>query len=149
MSRRIGALIVHCRKLGECCGGHFLSLSPRTMEALEAIRPDPCDDGLRVFDMNPRVVTMRIRRMAQAAGLDDGYGAHSPRTGMMLDLVSADLSIVKISALARRHHRYTLPMTIPQASIPWDAVPGSCAQQVSDDEAGNDPHERNESTLRA
>ena len=119
------------------------------MEALEAIRPDPCDDGLRVFDMNPRVVTMRIRRMAQAAGLDDGYGAHSPRIGMIQDLVSADLSIAKISALARRHHRYTIPMNIPQAYIPWDAVPGSCAQQVSDDEAGNDPHERNESTLRA
>ena len=149
MRRRIGALIVHCRKLGECCGGHFLSLSPRTMGALEAIRPDSCDDDLRVFDMSPRVVTMRIRRMAQAAGLDDGYGGHSPRIGMILDLVSADLSIAKISVLARRHHRYTLPMTIPQAYIPWDAVPGSCAQQVSADEADNDPHEHIESTLRA
>ena len=128
-----GMLIVHCLKLGECCGGHSASLSPRTMEALEAIWPDPCDDDSRVFAMHPRNVTMRIRRMTRAAGLGDGYSAHSPRIGMMQDLVEAGFSIAQIAVFGRWHNPHTIHRNIPQAYIPWDAVPGSCAQQVGDD----------------
>lgn len=77
-------------------------LSPRTMRALEVIKPKNAQETDRVFGAKD-IGTMsdRIRRAAIAAGLCDGYSGHSPRVGMIYDMVAADVSPTAIIHVAR------------------------------------------------
>ena len=77
-------------------------LSPRTMRALEAIRPKDAQETDRVFGTKyRRTIYRRIRRAAIDAGLGDGYSSHSPRVGMIYDMVAADVSSTAIIHAAR------------------------------------------------
>ena len=77
-------------------------LSPRTMRALEAIRPKDAQETDRVFGTKTlSTIFERIRRAASAAGLGDGYSGHSPRVGMIYDLVAEDVSPSAIIHAAR------------------------------------------------
>ena len=77
-------------------------LSPRTMRALEGIRPKDAQETDRVFGTKYRnTIYDRIRRAASAAGLGDGYSGHSPRIGMIYDMVTADVSPTAIIHAAR------------------------------------------------
>ena len=77
-------------------------LSPRTMRALEAIRPKDAQETDRCFGAKDRgTMSDRIRRAAIAAGLGDGYSGHSPRIGMIYDMVAADVSPTAIIHAAR------------------------------------------------
>ena len=77
-------------------------LSPRTMRALEAIKPKDAQETDRVFGTKYRqTIYDRIHRAAIAAGLGDGYSGHSPRVGMIYDMVAADVSSTAIIHAAR------------------------------------------------
>ena len=77
-------------------------LSPRTMRALEAIKPKDAQETDRVFGTKHRqTIYDRIHRAAIAAGLGDGYSGHSPRVGMIYDMVAADVSSTAITQAAR------------------------------------------------
>ena len=77
-------------------------LSPRTMRALEAIRPKDAQETDRVFGVKyRRAIYGRIRRAAIAVGLGNGYSGHSPRVGMIYDMVAADVSPTAIIHAAR------------------------------------------------
>ena len=77
-------------------------LSPRTMRALKAIRPKDAQETDRVFGTkHDRTIYDRIHRAAICTGLGDGYSAHSPRVGMIYDMVAADVSSTAIIHAAR------------------------------------------------
>ena len=77
-------------------------LSPRTMRALEAIRPADAQETDRVFGTkHSRTIYRRIHRAAIIAGVGDGYSGHSPRVGMIYDMVAADVSPTAIIHAAR------------------------------------------------
>ena len=77
-------------------------LSRRTMRALEAIRPKDSLETDRVFGTkHDRTIYDRIRRAAIYTGLGDGYSGHSPRVGMIYDMVAADVSSTAIIHAAR------------------------------------------------
>ena len=77
-------------------------LSPRTMRAFEDIRPKDAQETDRVFGAKDGgTMSNRIRRAAIAAGLGDGYSGHSPRVGMIYDMVAADVSPTAIIQAAR------------------------------------------------
>ena len=142
-----GTLVVRCSKLDDCCRDHLTYLSPRSMQLLEAIRPDPCDPDRRVFEMTHGAVVRRIRSMTQAAGLGDGYGGHSPRTGMALDLAREGFSVAQIALAGRWHSPDMVPMHIRQDVKSQGAVSAFYARLVGDTEVADDRPDCNESPM--
>ena len=77
-------------------------LSPRTMQALETIRPENAIPADRIFGLKGKnSIYRRIRKAALAAGLGDGYSGHSLRVGMIYDMVDADIPAPAIIIAAR------------------------------------------------
>ena len=113
-------------------------LSPATVQALVAMRPDgwSADDPVFATRRNglpgvPRAETLTswIRRAAQTAGLGDGYSGRSPRYGMLADLpahvgrdpLPADLSWATRYANAEVVRWYK--GTPPQSSVAAESGP--------------------------
>ena len=108
-----GTISVHSSKSVDRFRCSQVSLSPQTMDDLEAIRPDPCDESSHIFEMSHRSVSIRIRNMAQAAGLGEGYSGHSPRIGKALDLVQEGCSVAQILQAGRWHSPDLIPYFRP------------------------------------
>ena len=63
------------------------------MAALERIRPESAPPTDPVFGgLGGRAIADRIRRAAQAAGLEGDFSGHSPRIGMARDLAASGAS---------------------------------------------------------
>lgn len=71
-------------------------------KALKAIRPDEYDAEARVFGLQSgNAISLRIKKAAEAAGLDGNYSGHSPRVGMTTDLVAAGASLAAVQVAGR------------------------------------------------
>ena len=87
-----GIAIIRFAKGDQEGAGAAQWLSPRTMQALVAIRSENANPADRIFGLKGRnTIYERIRKAALAAGLGDGYSGHSLRVGMIYDMVDADI----------------------------------------------------------
>ena len=100
-------------------------LSPRTMQALAAIKPETARSTDRIFGMKSvRAMYERIRKAALAAGLGDGYSGHSLKVGMIYDMVHAGISPTAIILAAR----WKSPVMLIRYTRYLDAARGAVAQ---------------------
>ena len=99
-------------------------LSPRTMQALAAIKSETYRDIDRVFGMGKGAIYIRIHKAALAAGLGDGYSGHSLRVGMIYDMVHAGISPTAIILAAR----WKSPVMLIRYTRYLDAARGAVAQ---------------------
>jgi integrase len=89
-------------------------LSPATVQALQAIRPNGrrVPDDARVFNLRSgRSIANRIRAAALSAGLDGHFAGSSPRIGMAEDLDRAGRKPVGLQVI-RRWHDALLPESV-------------------------------------
>ena len=89
-------------------------LSPATVQALRAIRPNGrrVPDDARVFGLRSgRSIANRIRAAAQAAGLDGHFTGSSPRLGMAEDLDRAGRKPDGLQVI-RRWHDVLVPESV-------------------------------------
>ena len=97
-----GMAIIRFAKGDQEGAGAAQWLSPRTMQALVAIRPENANPADRIFGLKGITsIYRRIRKAALAAGLGDGYSGHSLRVGMIYDMVDADIPAPAIIIAAR------------------------------------------------
>ena len=97
-----GIAIIRFAKGDQEGAGAAQWLSPRTMQALETIRPENANPADRIFGLkDKKSIYKRIRKAALAAGLGDGYSGHSLRVGMIYDMVDADIPAPAIIIAAR------------------------------------------------
>ena len=93
-----GVLLVPYGKTDQEGEGVFRYLSPGTMSALDAIRPEsPDPDGRPFIQSTADSVGRRIKRIASLAGLGDDFSGHSPRVGMAQTLVAAGISVAMVA----------------------------------------------------
>ena len=124
-----GIAIIRFAKGDQEGAGAAQWLSPRTMQALVAIRPENANPADRIFGLKDRTsIYGRIRKAALAAGLGDGYSGHSLRVGMIYDMVDADIPAPAIIIAARWK---TLSM-LARYTRYIDAARGAVAQLYAD-----------------
>ena len=93
-----GVLLVPYGKTDQEGEGQHRHLSPGTMSALDAIRPEsPDPDGRPFIQTTTGSVGRRIKRIASLAGLGDDFSGHSPRVGMAQTLVAAGFSVAMVA----------------------------------------------------
>ena len=93
-----GVLLVPYGKTDQEGEGQHRYLSPRTMAALDAIRPkSPDPDGRLFIQPTADSVGKRIKRIASLTGLGDDFSGHSPRVGMAQTLVAAGISAAMVA----------------------------------------------------
>ena len=94
--------------VSEAGPGQVVYICPTTMTALKEMRSIQQAMGIdteqddRIFQMSSRQLTRRIRTACALAGLEGRYGGTSPRLGMMMDLIRADVSVVDMVFARRR-----------------------------------------------
>ena len=104
-------------------------LSPRTMQALETIRPENANPVDRIFGLKTtQSIYERIQKAALAAGLGDGYSGHSLRVGMIYDMVDADIPAPAIIIAAH----WKTPNMLAHYTRYIDATRGAVAQLYAD-----------------
>ena len=83
--------------------GTVLYLGPDAVRDLLAIRPaEPLLDARgRVFGLSASQIGRRIRAAARAAGLGDGFTAHSGRVGMAQDLAGTGAELPELMTAGR------------------------------------------------
>ena len=94
--------------------------------ALRRIAGDEPEPSARVFGLRSgRSVSNRIRAMARAAGLGDGYSGHSPRVGMAMDLTASGISLQALQVAGRwksegrpTRRRSLVPSVGPAVRVP-------------------------------
>ena len=124
-----GIAIIRFAKGDQEGAGAAQWLSPRTMQALEAIRPEKANPADRVFGLKATIsIYDRIRNAALAAGLGDGYSGHSLRVGMIYDMVDADIPAPAIIIAAR----WKDPDLLADYTRYMDAIRGAVAQLYAD-----------------
>ena len=123
-SDRSGLLYIRHSKNDQEGRGAFQWLSPQTMEYLESIRPIGQDSDARVFGLTNWTIQRRIRLMALAAGLGRGYSGHSPRIGMIHELVAAGISHTLIIHAAR----WRIPSMLSTYTRQLETTRGAVAQ---------------------
>ena len=96
-----GVALIRYSKTDQEGAGAYVWLSPDTMKALDDIRPETPDEDARVFRLGRPAIVERIQKSAKFAGLDKGHSGHSPRVGMIYELVMADISPSVIIQAAR------------------------------------------------
>ena len=121
---RSGLLYIRHSKNDQEGRGAFQWLSPQTMEYLESIRPTGQDPDARVFGLTKWTIQLRIRLMALAAGLGPGYSGHSPRIGMIHELVTAGMSHTLIIHAAR----WRIPSMLATYTRQLETTKGAVAQ---------------------
>ena len=100
-------------------------LSPQTVQALEAIRPETACMTDPVFGLKDKgSINDRIRNAALAAGLGRGYSGHSLRIGMIYDMVDANIPPTEIILAAR----WKSPDMLTYYTRFIDATKGAVAQ---------------------
>ena len=124
-----GIAIIRFAKGDQEGAGATQWLSPRTMQALVAIRPENANPADRIFGLKDRdSIYKRIRKAALAAGLGDGYSGHSLRVGMIYDMVDADIPAPAIIIAAR----WKTPNMLAHYTRYIDAIRGAVAQLYAD-----------------
>ena len=124
-----GIAIIRFAKGDQEGAGAAQLLSPRTMQALEAIRPENASPADRIFGLKDMTsIYKRIRKAALAAGLSDGYSGHSLRVGMIYDMVDADIPAPAIIIAAR----WKNPNMLARYTRYIDAARGAVAQLYAD-----------------
>ena len=98
-----GRITVRKSKAGQDGGDQALFISPATVKALNGIRPDgvTLDSEARVIGLTAGQIYRRVRRVAQVAGLGDGYSGHSGRVGMAQDLTASGTSMQAVMVAGR------------------------------------------------
>ena len=124
-----GIAIIRFAKGDQEGAGAAQWLSPRTMQALETIRPENANPVDRIFGLKTTMsIYRRIRKAALAAGLGDGYSGHSLRVGMIYDMVDADIPAPAIIIAAR----WKTPNMLAHYTRYIDAARGAVAQLYAD-----------------
>ena len=124
-----GIAIIRFAKGDQEGAGAAQWLSPPTMQALVAIRPENANPADRIFGLKGRnSIYERIRKAALAAGLGDGYSGHSLRVGMIYDMVDADIPAPAIIIAAR----WKNPNMLAHYTRYIDAARGAVAQLYAD-----------------
>ena len=124
-----GIAIIRFAKGDQEGAGAAQWLSHRTMQALEAIRPENVDPDDRIFGLKTKMsIYNRIHNAALAAGLGDGYSGHSLRVGMIYDMVDADIPVPAIIIAAR----WKNPDLLADYTRYMDAIRGAVAQLYAD-----------------
>ena len=104
--------------------GTVLYLGPDAVRDLRAIRPDEglIDAQAPVFGLSASQVGRRLRAAAQAAGLGDGFTAHSGRVGMAQDLAATGAELPELMTAGRWRTsamvaRYTAAQTAGRGAV--------------------------------
>ena len=84
-----GCLAIRVSKSDPEGRGSVQYLGAEAMRDLAAIRPPEAALTDPVFGLSASQIGRRIKRAAAAAGLGDSFSGHSPRVGMVQDLVAA------------------------------------------------------------
>ena len=95
-----GRLLIRRSKTDPDGEGAVLFVSAPTMDALASIR-DGAPAELRVFELSPNQISLRIKKAAVAAGLGDGFSGHSPRVGMAQDLARIGVELPSLMTAGR------------------------------------------------
>ena len=101
-----GRMLITRSKTDPEGAGDVLYLSPKTMTALDAIRPADCQDDDSVFGLSAAQIARRIGQAARAAGLGDGFSGHSTRVGMAQELARANIELPAIMQAGRWQSPY-------------------------------------------
>ena len=81
--------------------GQAVYLGTAAMSALAAIRPADVDGAAPVFRLSARQLPRRIKAMARAAGLGEGFSGHSGRVGMAQDLAASGAELPALMVAGR------------------------------------------------
>lgn len=95
-----GRLLIRRSKTDLDGEGSVQFVSPQTMAALASIR-NGAPAELRVFELSPNQISLRIKQAALAAGLGDGFSGHSPRVGMAQDLARVGVELPSLMTAGR------------------------------------------------
>ncbi len=95
-----GRLLIRRSKTDPDGEGAVLFVSPQTMAALASIR-NGAPAELRVFELSPNQISLRIKKAAAAADLGDGFSGHSPRVGMAQDLARIGVELPSLMTAGR------------------------------------------------
>ena len=123
-----GLLYIRHSKGDQEGAGAFQWLTPQTMERIEAIRPVSPDRNSLVFGVTKWTIQRRIRLMTRAGGLGAGYSGHSPRIGMIHELVAAGISHTLIVQAARWRN----PAMLASYTRKFEVRQGAVAQLYGD-----------------
>ena len=81
-----------------------MAVTETTAHALRDIRPDGDDLSQPVFGLTGETLANRIRAVARAAGLGEGYTGHSGRIGMARRMVAAGAPNAAVQHQGRWKH---------------------------------------------
>ena len=95
-----GRLLIRRSKTDLDGEGAVVFVSTQTMAALASIR-NGAPAGLKVFELSPNQISLRIKKAAVAAGLGDGFSGHSPRVGMAQDLARIGVELPSLMTAGR------------------------------------------------
>jgi len=95
-----GLLSIPYSKTDQGGEGALQYLGADTMKALKSIKKFRGKNGF-VFGLSAAQISRRIKAACRAAGLDGNYSGHSPRVGMAVDMVRADLSLAAVQQAGR------------------------------------------------
>ena len=97
-----GRVLVRRSKTDQEGAGATLYLSPSTMRRIDQYRRlYRRDRDPRVFPITTTSVRNRIRQVARAGSLNGRYSGHSPRVGMLQDLMVAGYSLTELQVAGR------------------------------------------------
>ena len=95
-----GRLRIRSSKTDQESKGATVYVCEETMVHLAAIR-NCAGDEESIFGLTHLQILNRIRVATKQAGLGEGYGAHSPRIGMAIDLARAGIELPALMAAGR------------------------------------------------
>ncbi|WP_420437844.1 tyrosine-type recombinase/integrase [Candidatus Poriferisodalis sp.] len=95
-----GRLLIRRSKTDPDGEGAVVFVSPQTMSALASIR-NGAPAELRVFELCPNQISLRIKKAAATGGLGDGFSGHSPRVGMAQDLARIGVELPSLMTAGR------------------------------------------------
>ncbi|MCQ3805336.1 MAG: tyrosine-type recombinase/integrase [bacterium] len=96
-----GRLTIRHSKTDPDGKGAVMYLAPSTVKALERIRPASAQPHEKVFGLSGPYLSMRIKTIAERAGLGPGYSGHSCRIGMAQDLAAHGASLAQLMTAGR------------------------------------------------
>ena len=82
-----GLVYIECSKTDQAGEGAYVAVTPDALTAVKRLR---CDSGVMpdadaaVFGLSMSQISRRVDSMARAAGLGDGYTAHSGHVGLAI-----------------------------------------------------------------
>ena len=108
-------------------GPLIVAVTESTTPALPEIQPDGGDLSQPVFGLTGETLANRVRAAASAAGLGEGFSAHSPRVDMAQDLIAAGGELPALMTSGRWESAARRPGTLgpkARAKGPWRTTTG-------------------------